>query len=38
MDDIQRKHRRNLFYLLYAVYFLAAAVITFSILGIFRFM
>ncbi len=36
MDELQRKHRRNLFYLLYVVYFVATAAITFSILDIFR--
>jgi hypothetical protein len=35
MDELQRRHRRNLFYLLYVAYFVAAA-ITFSILGMFR--
>jgi hypothetical protein len=36
MDDVQRKHRRNLFYLLYVVYFVASAAVTLAVLGIFR--
>lgn len=35
MDEPQRKHRRNLFCLLYVVYFVVTAAITFSILDIF---
>lgn len=38
MDELQRKHRRNLFYLLYLLYFVVAAVITFGILNIFKLM
>jgi len=36
MDDIQRRHRRNMFYLLYVIYFAAAAGVTFSVLNLFH--
>ena len=36
MDELQRKHRRNMFYLLYFVYFVVAAAITFGMLNIFK--